>query len=77
MSEIALTLVTPGETVMVNAFNASLELQSRLVEMGILPGVKIRLIKSAPFKGPVELKIRGYHVFLRWKDAQHILVTGK
>ncbi len=77
MSKIALTLVTPGETVKVNAFNASLELQSRLVEMGILPGVKIRLIKSAPFKGPVELKIRGYHVSLRWKDAQHILVTGK
>ncbi|MDP6569879.1 MAG: ferrous iron transport protein A [Candidatus Marinimicrobia bacterium] len=77
MSEIALTAVQPGETVRVNAFTASLELQSRLVEMGILPGVNIRLIKSAPFKGPVELKIRGYHVSLRWNDAQHILVTGK
>ncbi len=77
MSEIALTEVAPGETVTVNAFNASLELQSRLVEMGILPGVKIRLIKSAPFRGPVELKIRGYYVSLRWNDASHILVTGK
>ena len=66
----------PGETAIVDQFTSELPLQSRLVEMGILPGVELRLIKRAPFKGPLEFKIRGYHILLRWKDASQILVQG-
>jgi ferrous iron transport protein A len=59
----------PGETAVVSGFSGDLRLQSRLVEMGILPGVAIRLIKRAPWNGPVELKVRDYYVTLRREDA--------
>ena len=66
--------LSPGETAVIQTFNADLNLQSRLVEMGILPGIEIRLIKKAPFKGPIAFKIRGYEVSLRYGDAEQILL---
>ena len=76
MSVRTLNSLQPGETAIVDQFKAKLPLQSRLVEMGILPGVELRLVKKAPFNGPLEFKIRGYHILLRWKDAGQILVQG-
>ena len=66
--------LAPGETAVIQAFKTDLNLQSRLVEMGILPGIEIRLIKKAPFKGPIAFKIRGYEVSLRYGDAEQILL---
>ena len=63
-----------GETAIIKTFNSDLNLQSRLVEMGILPGIEIRLIKKTPFKGPIAFKIRGYEVSLRYGDAEQILL---
>ena len=69
-----LSSLSPGETAVIQSFNTDLNLQSRLVEMGILHGVEIRLIKKAPFKGPIEFKIRSYEVSLRYGDAEQVLV---
>ena len=71
-----LNSLQPGETAIVDQFKAELPLQSRLVEMGILPGVELRLVQKSPFNGPLEFKIRGYYILLRWKDAGQILVQG-
>ena len=48
--------------------------QSRLVEMGLLPGTQVRLIKKIPLNGPVEIKVRNFYLSLRRKDAQNILI---
>ena len=69
-----LSSLSPGETAFIQTFNTDLNLQSRLVEMGILPGVEIRMIKKAPFNGPIEFKIRSYEVSLRYWDADQVLV---
>jgi len=74
MSVKTLSSLSEGEIAVIQAFNADLNLQSRLVDMGILPGVAVRIIKKAPFNGPVELKIRGYEVALRYRDASQVLV---
>ena len=63
-----------GEIATVHSFIGDMELQSRLVEMGILPGIRIRRIKTAPMNGPIELKVRDYHVSLRQDDARIILI---
>ena len=39
----------PGESAKIISFHTDLTLQSRLVEMGILPGVEIRLMKNGTF----------------------------
>ena len=74
MSIRLLSSLAVGETAIIDTFNKNLLIQSRLVEMGIIPGEKIRLIKIAPFKGPIEFKIRGYHISLRFKDAERVFV---
>ncbi len=63
-----------GDIATVHSFTGDMELQSRLVEMGILPGIRIRRIKTAPMNGPIELKVRDYHVSLRQVDARNILI---
>lgn len=65
----------PGDILILNHFTGNMELQSRLVEMGFVPGVKIRLVKFAPWKGLVELKMRNYHVSVRIEDAKNIMVA--
>ena len=74
MSLKTLSSLSEGDTAVILASNADLNLQSRLVEMGILPGITVRMIKKAPFQGPIAFKIRGYEVSLRYGDAKQILV---
>ena len=66
---------SPGDIFTIEKFTGSIELQSRLVEMGFVPGVKIRMVKFAPWKGLVELKIRNYHVSIRVEEAENIKVV--
>jgi len=75
MSLKPLNSLEPGDTAVIREFEGNSSLQSRLVEMGVLSGVKVRLIKKTPFQGPLEVKIRSYHLSLRWHDAGQILVS--
>ena len=70
-----LNSLEPGDTEIIKQFESNSRLQSRLVEMGVLSGIKIRMIKKTPFHGPLEVKIRSYHLSLRWQDAAQILVS--
>lgn len=71
----SVTDFSPGDIFTIEKFTGSIELQSRLVEMGFVPGVKIRMVKFAPWKGLVELKIRNYHVSIRVEEAENIKVV--
>ena len=70
-----LSSLEPGDTAVIRQFEGNSRLQSRLVEMGVLSGIKVRMIKKTPFHGPLEIKIRSYHLSLRWQDATQILVS--
>lgn len=41
----------------------------RLMEMGVVPGVSVRVIKTAPFGCPLEIRVRGYNLALRRSEA--------
>ena len=41
----------------------------RLLEMGLVPGAEVEIIKKAPLGDPVEFKVKGYHLTLRKRDA--------
>jgi Fe2+ transport system protein FeoA len=64
-----------GKIATIQSFSGEMELQSRLVEMGIMPGIQIRRIKTAPMNGPIEIKVRDYHVSLRQEDAHNIIIS--
>ncbi len=48
--------------------------RSRLLEMGLIVGTPLELVRFAPMGDPVEIKVRGYHLTLRRSDAEQILV---
>lgn len=48
----------------------------RLMEMGLLVGTKIELVRFAPLGDPVEIKVRGYNLTLRKQEANQIFVRA-
>jgi ferrous iron transport protein A len=48
--------------------------KSRLMEMGLLVGTRVELVRFAPLGDPVEIKVRGYNLSLRKHEAEQILV---
>lgn len=48
---------------------------SRLMEMGLLPGTPIQVIRSAPLGFPIEIKLRGYSLSLREAEAKSIEIV--
>ena len=65
-----------GEKGKVLAVNGNDQITRRLMEMGVVPGVSIRMIKSAPFGDPFEIRIRGYHLAMRRNEAETIEVQS-
>jgi len=72
---LPLTELTPGTRGTVSAMKAPPESQARLMEMGLLVGTKVELVRFAPLGDPVEIKVRGYNLSLRRHEAEQILVT--
>ena len=61
-----------GESGVVGTVGGEDALHRHLLDMGITPGVKITLQKTAPMGDPVELRLRGYSLTLRLEDAAKI-----
>ena len=53
---------------------ASGQLRQRLLEMGLLPGQRLKVIRNAPLRDPMELEVMGYLLSLRKDEAAYILV---
>jgi ferrous iron transport protein A len=47
----------------------------RLMEMGVVPGVTVRMVKSAPFGDPIEIRLRGYNLAIRKREAEAVEVS--
>ena len=48
----------------------------RLMEMGFVRGEKVKVIRNAPLRDPIEYEIMGGHVSLRRIEAQHVEVVS-
>jgi len=68
-----LSMASPGEMVEVAAVRAGWGLQRRLADMGLTPGVKVRVINSGK-PGPVVLDVRGSRLALGYGVAHKIRV---
>ncbi len=72
-----LTSLPMGGAGTVTEIKVPAEQRSRLLEMGLLVGTPVQLIRFAPLGDPVEIKVRGYNLTLRRHDAELILVQPK
>lgn len=64
-----------GEKGRVLGFDLAPEFRSRLLEMGLTIGVEFTVVRFAPLGDPLEIKVRGYHLSLRKKEASGVRVT--
>ncbi len=62
----------PGESAVVTAVGGEGALHRRLLDMGLTPGVRVTLQKTAPLGDPLEIHLRGYALTLRLSDAHNI-----
>ncbi len=71
-----LSSLNPGTSGKVSEIKLTGTGRGRLMEMGVLVGTSVELIRFAPLGDPVEIKVRGYHLTLRRHEADQILVTS-
>jgi len=69
-----LTALPVGAAATVAEIKVPPEHRARLLEMGVLVGTPVELVRFAPLGDPVEIKVRGYHLTLRKHEADLILV---
>ncbi len=69
-----LTVIALGAKAVVAEIKLAPEKRGRLLEMGLLVGTPVELVRFAPLGDPVEIKIRGYNLTLRKSEAEQILV---
>jgi ferrous iron transport protein A len=74
-TDLSLAGLSLGAQARVIAVKGQGAVARRLMEMGVVPGAPVRVIKRAPLGDPIEVRVRGYHLALRRTEAQTILVN--
>ena len=64
-----------GRSAVVETVGGAGALRQHFLDMGLIPGARITLVKLAPMGDPMELRIHGYALTLRLDDAQQIGIT--
>jgi DtxR family Mn-dependent transcriptional regulator len=83
--EVPLTAVRDGETGTVSSIKTGhgkgwgrgWGFEKRLMDMGLTPGTRVTVVKSAPFHGPLEILVRGSRLALGRGMAERIFVEIK
>ncbi len=61
-----------GESAVITTVGGSGALRQHFLDMGMIPGVEVTLVKYAPMGDPMELRLHGYELTLRLADAEQI-----
>ena len=64
-----------GESGRIEAVGGEGALRQHFLDMGVIPGAEVTLVKLAPMGDPMELRIHGYELTLRLADAEKIDIT--
>lgn len=65
-----------GERGVIASVDCPPTIARRLMELGVLPGTEVEVIRRAPLGDPMEIALRGVHLSLRKSEARHIDVTS-
>jgi len=69
--------LVPGERAAIVALDSDPVVARRLMELGLVPGTTIELVRRAPLGDPIELSVRGVHLSLRRSEASRIHVAPR
>ena len=62
----------PGQSAVISAVGGEGALRQHFLDMGVIPGAQVTVVKLAPLGDPMELRIHGYELTLRLADAEKI-----
>jgi Fe2+ transport system protein FeoA len=75
MTEVALNTLLPGESgTVIRMDAANPKVRQRLLEMGLIRGTPIELVRFAPMGDPIEVRVKGYRLSLRREEASSVIV---
>jgi Fe2+ transport system protein FeoA len=66
--------LAPGEKAGIVKISGKTRLKRRLLDMGVVAGSVIEMVRRAPLGDPIDIKIKGYHLSLRKSEARHITI---
>ncbi|MCS6874817.1 MAG: ferrous iron transport protein A [Pyrinomonadaceae bacterium] len=69
-----LATLSAGESAIIKSIREGSTISKRLMEMGLLPGAYVEVVKEAPFGSPVQIRIKGYNLALRKSEAEFVEV---
>lgn len=72
--KITLDKIKVGDTVKVIKMGAKGDIRYRLLDMGLVKGVKLKVVRVAPLGDPIEVYINGFYLSLRIEEAENIEV---
>jgi Fe2+ transport system protein FeoA len=75
MGSCSINALRIGQKGVVIDLNGDEHIVQRLLEMGVTPGCLVQIIRYAPMGDPVDIKVRGYHLTIRKREADMILVN--
>lgn len=64
----------PGERGRIGSLTGDPEATRRLVDLGLIRGTPVEVIRVAPLGDPIELRVRGFMLTLRRSEAEHIVL---
>ncbi len=66
--------LVPPQNARIHKIHGFGALRQRMMDMGLVPGAEINVVRVAPMGDPIEYNIKGYHLSLRGHEAKNILV---
>jgi len=64
----------PGSECLIKKITAQDKLGQRLMDMGVYPGLMLKVIRNAPLEDPMEIVLDGYYVSIRHEEARYVEV---
>jgi ferrous iron transport protein A len=70
----SLDQLKPGDAGVISTLSGDEDVLLRLMEMGLIEGTPITMVRYAPMGDPIEITARGYHLSIRRAEAAGIIL---
>jgi ferrous iron transport protein A len=74
MNERPLSELRPGDVATIGRLDGNGPVRRRLLELGLTPGTSVTLVRLAPLRDPMEIRVRGYQLCVRRSEADAVWV---
>jgi ferrous iron transport protein A len=64
----------PGERARIERIEGGGALRRRMMDMGIVPGVELEVVRRAPWGGPLQVRLKGYYLAMRRGECAKIII---